>query len=173
MYGDDTYQESDIRGFVRSQRNLEQSNRLTDPVFREQAGKIDLLFRFTDKQTPALGFKHVSKDLYALVYLDPTLATQWANEWESPPASAQPKPASFIDIANLEDVNASVDAMRASLFGGAKEPETPAKSSAVALLQRVAHAGHEVTPYEATQLYDLAKTLEVFLNALPQIGRKR
>lgn len=174
MYGDDTYQESDIRDFVRTQRNLEQSNLLTDPLFDKKVGKIDLLFRFTDKKTPALGFRHATDDLYALAYLDPSIATLWAKEWEFSPGSTQPRPASFIDIANLEDVNASVDAMRASLFGArASEPEAPTKYSAVSLLYQVAHAGHEVSAYEATQLYDLAKALEGFLGALTPIGRNR
>lgn len=84
----------------------------------------------------------------------------------------QPRPASFIDIANLEGVNASVDAMRASLLGAsASEADAPTRPSAVALLYQVAHAGHEVSVYEATQLYDLAKSLEGFLGALAPLGR--
>lgn len=84
----------------------------------------------------------------------------------------QPKPASFIDIANLDDVNASVDAMRASLLGSAtSEVTTAAKHPAVQMLYHVAHAGHEVSVAEATQLYELAKTLEVFLSGLAPIGR--
>lgn len=84
----------------------------------------------------------------------------------------QPRPASFIDIANLEGVNASVDAMRASLLGSnAGESETPARQAVISLLYQVAHAGHEVSVYEATQLYDLAKALEGFLGALAPLGR--
>lgn len=84
----------------------------------------------------------------------------------------QPRAASFIDIANLEDVNASVDAMRASLLGSATgEVTTAAKHPAVQMLYQVAHAGHEVSVQEATQLYELAKTLEVFLSGLAPIGR--
>ena len=84
----------------------------------------------------------------------------------------QPKAASFIDIANLDDVNASVDAMRASLLGSAtSEVATAAKHPAVQMLYHVAHAGHEVSVSEATQLYELAKTLEVFLSGLTPIGR--
>lgn len=167
MYGDDIYQASDIHEFVREQANLEQSQTLTDPALSE---RVDLLFRFTHNQAPALGFQHVTEDQYTLIYLAPGLASKWADEWESPSPGSQPKPASFIDITNLDDVNASVDAMRASLFG-ANEPETPARPSAVSLLYRVAHAGHEVTAYEATQLYELAKTLETFLGGLAPIGR--
>lgn len=86
----------------------------------------------------------------------------------------QPKPASFIDIAQLDEVNASVDALRASLFGSsASENAAPTRHLAVQLLYQVAHAGHEVSVVEATQLYDLAKALEEFLNALAPIGRKR
>ncbi len=84
----------------------------------------------------------------------------------------QPKAASFIDIANLDNVNASVDAMRASLLGSAtSEVVTAAKHPAVQMLYHVAHAGHEVSVAEATQLYELAKTLEVFLSGLTPIGR--
>ena len=81
-------------------------------------------------------------------------------------------PPSFIDIANLEQVNASVDAMRASLLGNApSEPTASTKHPAVQLLYQVAHAGHEVSVVEATQLYELAKALEGFLVNLAPIGR--
>lgn len=84
----------------------------------------------------------------------------------------QPKPASFIDIAYLDEVNASVDAMRASLFGSSSsETASPTKHPAVQLLYQVAHANHEISVVEATQLYDLAKALEGFLSALSPIGR--
>ncbi len=84
----------------------------------------------------------------------------------------QPKPASFIDIANLDDVNASVDAMRASLLGSlANEAAAPTRHPAVQLIFSVAHANHEVSVSEATQLFELAKTLEAFLDGLGPIGR--
>jgi hypothetical protein len=85
----------------------------------------------------------------------------------------QPKPASFIDIAQLDEVNASVDAMRASLFGAAASEKAamPTRHAAVQLLYQVAHAGHEVSVVEATQLFELAKALEEFLNGLAPIGR--
>ena len=84
----------------------------------------------------------------------------------------QPNPASFIDIAHLEEVNASVDAMRASLLGSAvSETSTATKHPAVQLLYQVAHANHEVSVAEATQLYELAKALEGFLTGLAPIGR--
>jgi len=84
----------------------------------------------------------------------------------------QPKPASFIDIANLDDVNASVDAMRASLLGSlSNETAAPSRHAAVQLLYNVAHANHEVSIVEATQLYELAKALELFLGGLAPIGR--
>ncbi|HZS78270.1 MAG TPA: hypothetical protein VFA41_16785 [Ktedonobacteraceae bacterium] len=83
-----------------------------------------------------------------------------------------PKPASFIDIAHLEEVNASVDAMRASLLGSlSSEASAPTRHPAVQLLFQVAHANHEVTVAEATQLYELAKALETFLGGLAPIGR--
>jgi hypothetical protein len=98
---------------------------------------------------------------------------QARRQWEASRASGKqgkntPRSASFIDIANLEQVNASVDAMRASLLGsGASETTVaPAKHPAVQLLFQVAHAGHEVSVVEATQLYDLAKALEGFLGGL-------
>ncbi|HEV2582336.1 MAG TPA: hypothetical protein VGT44_15885 [Ktedonobacteraceae bacterium] len=83
----------------------------------------------------------------------------------------QPKPASFIDIANLDDVNASVDAMRASLLGSLAHEATPTRHPAVQLLFTVAHANHEVSVSEATQLYELAKALEAFLDGLSPVGR--
>ena len=97
---------------------------------------------------------------------------QWDAERAGNKSKGQVKPASFIDIANLEEVNASVDAMRAALLGSATtEPASPTKHPAVQLLYQVAHAGHEVSIPEATQLYELAKALEVFLVGLAPIGR--
>jgi hypothetical protein len=97
---------------------------------------------------------------------------QWEANRKERQGKNQPRPASFIDIAHLEDVNASVDAMRASLLGSAaNEAATPTKHPAVVLLYQVGHAGHEVSVVEATQLYELAKTLEAFLNGLLPIGR--
>lgn len=98
---------------------------------------------------------------------------QWeANRSASRQGKNASRSASFIDIANLEQVNASVDAMRASLLGSvaAEAASAPAKHPSVQLLYQVAHAGHEVSVVEATQLYELAKALEGFLGALP-IGR--
>ena len=101
---------------------------------------------------------------------------QARRQWEAGHGSQgknQPKAASFIDIANLEEVNASVDAMRATLLGSASgEVSTSTKHPSVQLLYQVAHAGHEVSVYEATQLYELAKALEVFLVGLGPIGSK-
>lgn len=105
------------------------------------------------------------------------MGKQARRQWEASRSGAQgctpPRPASFIDIANLDDVNASVDAMRASLLGTkiTGETETPIRHPAVSLLYQVAHAGHEISAYEATQLYDLAKALEGFLGALAPLGR--
>src|SRR5579864_9536451 len=97
---------------------------------------------------------------------------QWEASRSGNRGQAQPKPASFIDIAHLDEVNASVDAMRASLLGSAvSETSTATKHSAVQLLYQVAHANHEVSVVEATQLYELAKALEGFLAALAPIGR--
>lgn len=102
---------------------------------------------------------------------------QARRQWEASQSGAHsrpaPRPASFIDIANLDDVNASVDAMQASLLGvSSGDPAAPARHPAAALLYQVAHAGHEISAYEATQLYELAKALEGFLGALTPIGRK-
>lgn len=98
---------------------------------------------------------------------------QARRQWEAHRGRNQPRPASFIDIANLDAVNANVDAMRASLLGaGASESAMPVRPGAATLLFQVAHAGHEITAYEATQLYDLAKALEEFVGALTPLGRK-
>ena len=98
---------------------------------------------------------------------------QARRQWETSRGRGKsPTPASFIDIANLDQVNASVDAMRSSLLGSAAtEPTAPAKHPAIQLLYHVGHAGHEVSMTEATQLYDLAKALEGFLGDLAPIGR--
>ena len=102
---------------------------------------------------------------------------QAKRQWETSQAQAKsgnqlPKAASFIDIGQLEQVNASVDAMRASLLGNQSgEPQVAAKHPAVQMLYQVAHAGHEVSVVEATQLYELAKTLEAFLGNMAWLGR--
>jgi hypothetical protein len=104
---------------------------------------------------------------------------QARREWEASrtggnKAASTSKPPSFIDITQLDQVNASVDAMRASLLGSApSEASVQTKHPAVQLLYRVAHPGHEVSMVEATQLHDLAKALEGFLTDLAPIGRKR
>ncbi|HKV58488.1 MAG TPA: hypothetical protein VJO32_09400 [Ktedonobacteraceae bacterium] len=98
---------------------------------------------------------------------------QWeANKAGKGQGKNQPRAASFIDIANLDEVNASVEAMRASLLGSlSNEASAPTRHPAVQLLYKVAHANHEVSVAEATQLYELAKALEVFLAGLAPIGR--
>jgi hypothetical protein len=98
---------------------------------------------------------------------------QWvANKGGKDQGRNQPKPASFIDIANLDEVNASVEAMRASLLGSlSNETSAPTRHAAVQLLYKVAHANHEVSVVEATQLYELAKVFESFLGGLAPIGR--
>ncbi len=94
-------------------------------------------------------------------------------QWENThPGKSAVRGQSFIDIANLEQVNASVDAMRASLLGSGNETSiAPGKHPAVQMLYHVGHPGHEVTPAEATQLYDLAKALEGFLGGLAGLSR--
>lgn len=95
-------------------------------------------------------------------------------QWEAEQGGNTDKPASFIDIGQLEQVNASVDAMRTSLLGpSTSEKAGPGRHAAVQLLQRVAHPGHEVTMTEAMQLHDLAKSLEGFLSDINLIGRKK
>ncbi|HYB01115.1 MAG TPA: hypothetical protein VED37_12935 [Ktedonobacteraceae bacterium] len=97
---------------------------------------------------------------------------QWESTRSVGQGKNQPKAASFIDIGNLDEVNASVDAMRASLLGSvANETSTATKHPAVQLLYQVAHANHEVSVVEATQLFELAKALEEFLGKLAPIGR--
>ena len=97
---------------------------------------------------------------------------QWEASQSSGKGKNQPKPASFIDIGNLDEVNASVDAMRASLLGSAvSETSTAMKHPAVQLLFQIAHANHEVSVVEATQLFEFAKALEEFLGKLTPIGR--
>ena len=100
-------------------------------------------------------------------------------QWEMSRAAEKqgqnmPRPASFIDVGQLEQVNASVDAMRASLLGSAStEPGATVRHPAVQLLFQVAHPGHEISIVEVTQLHDLAKVLEGFINGIAPIGRNR
>ena len=97
---------------------------------------------------------------------------QWEVTHSTNKQGSQPKATSFIDIANLEEVNASVDAMRASLLGNIHNEIVPAtKHPAIQMLYHVAHAGHEISVVEATQLYELAKALEGFLGSLAPIRR--
>ena len=101
---------------------------------------------------------------------------QARRQWEASRGGRQGKnqsqTGSFIDIGKLDEVNASVDAMRASLLGSVvSETSTTTKHPAVQLLYQVAHANHEVSVVEATQLFELAKALEEFLGKLAPIGR--
>ena len=101
---------------------------------------------------------------------------QARRQWEASRVGGQEKnqskTGSFIDIGKLDEVNASVDAMRASLLGSVvSETSTTTKHAAVLLLYQVAHANHEVSVVEATQLFELAKALEEFLGKLAPIGR--
>jgi hypothetical protein len=101
---------------------------------------------------------------------------QARRQWEASRVGGQEKnqsqTGSFIDIGKLDEVNASVDAMRASLLGSVvSETSTTTKHPAVQLLYQVAHADHEVSVVEATQLFELAKALEEFLGKLAPIGR--
>jgi hypothetical protein len=90
------------------------------------------------------------------------------------PRNNEAKAPGFIDIANLDQVNASVDAMRASLLGNSNEATVSSgKHPAIQLLYHVGHPGHEITASEATQLYDLAKALEGFLGGLAGIKNNR
>lgn len=105
---------------------------------------------------------------------------QSRRQWETSNApgsqrqGAIPRPAGFIDIAELDQVNANVDAMRASLLGSSTTSKTAfAKHPGVQLLYRVGHAGHEVSRVEAAQLHDLAQVLEHFLGDIASIGRKK
>ena len=102
---------------------------------------------------------------------------QARRQWEARRSGGQganlPRPASFIDIANLDDVNASVNAMRASLLGSiAGDSELASRPAVVALLYQIAQPGHEISVLESTQLYELARALEGFLGALTLPGRK-
>lgn len=103
---------------------------------------------------------------------------QAKRQWDTSHASTKQqnisKPASFIDIAQLEQVNASVDAMRASLLGSsAPEKTSSTKHPAVQLLYQVAHPGHEISMVEAAELHDLAKVLEGFFSELSLINRRK
>lgn len=99
---------------------------------------------------------------------------QARRQWQSQGGQGRhgQKAPSFIDIAHLEQVNASVDAMRASLLGNAAAESSATRHPAVQLLYRVAHPGHTISAVEATQLHDLAQVLEGFLGGLGPIGRK-
>jgi hypothetical protein len=98
---------------------------------------------------------------------------QWEGEQHGA-KSTKHSPPSFIDISQLDQVNASVDAMRASLFGAPTSEVVPGnKHPAVQLLYHVAHPGHEVTMGEAAQLRDLAKALEEFWGNMSAIGRRK
>jgi hypothetical protein len=94
--------------------------------------------------------------------------------WEGTNKQGKNAPPSFIDISQLEEVNASVDAMRASLLGSTTSEAIPSnKHPAVQMLYHVAHPGHQISLSEAAQLYDLAKALEGFLGDIAFIGRKK
>src|SRR5215469_16315450 len=75
---------------------------------------------------------------------------QARKEWETTNKQGKSAAPSFIDIAQLEEVNASVDAMRASLLGSTTPEATPnSKHPAVQMLYHIAHPGHQVSMTEA------------------------
>lgn len=97
-------------------------------------------------------------------------------QWEAnhgPGQGSIPKPVGFIDVSELEQVNANVDEMRASLLGSPTGEAAATRPAAVQLLYRVAKAGHEISMVEAAQLHDLAKSLEGFFGDITSIGRRR
>jgi len=99
---------------------------------------------------------------------------QARKQWQGAGKQARNSPPSFIDISQLEEVNASVDAMRASLLGPVTSETTPSnKHPAVQMLYHVAHPGHEISLNEAAQLHDLAKALESFFTDMAFISRKK
>lgn len=99
---------------------------------------------------------------------------QSRRQWEGTRKQGKNTPPSFIDISQLEEVNASVDAMRASLLGSpTSETTLSGKHPAVQMLYHVAHPGHQISVSEATQLHDLAKALEGFFGDMAFIGRKK
>jgi hypothetical protein len=105
---------------------------------------------------------------------------QSRRQWEVNNASGAqqqgsvPRPIGFIDIAELDQVNANVDAMRESLFGvPAPSQISFAKHPGVQLLYRVGQAGHEVSRGEAAQLHELAHVLESFLGGITSVGKKK
>ncbi|GCF09199.1 hypothetical protein [Dictyobacter arantiisoli] len=99
---------------------------------------------------------------------------QWENQNTQRVRGVLPEAASFIDVSELDQVNANVDAMRASLFGsGTTEAPSSPKHPAIQLLQRVGRVGHEITVAEAAQLQDLRQALEGFLGDLSEVGRKK
>lgn len=110
----------------------------------------------------------------ALLVINPSVSGKLVNAPDSQRQGAIPQPASFIDIAELDQVNANVDAMRASLLGSSTTGQTSfAKHPGVQLLHRVGRAGHEVSRVEAAQLHDLAQVLEHFLGDMSSIGKKK
>jgi len=99
---------------------------------------------------------------------------QSRKQWEGKSKQTKNAPPSFIDISNLEEVNASVDAMRVSLFGSTtSETTSGGKHPAVQMLHHIAHPGHQISINEAAQLHDLAKALEGFFGDMAFIGRKK
>lgn len=96
---------------------------------------------------------------------------QWEQDRAKANAATPPRPASFIDITSLDEVNASVNAMRASLLGGNPENAQQSRQAVVQLLKQVAHPGHEVTVNEANQLHDLGTILDSFLEGISALGR--
>ena len=72
---------------------------------------------------------------------------QWEAERAANKGKGHIKPASFIDIAHLEEVNASVDAMRASLLGSAtSEPASSVLRAAAKILRGISSARLSTPP---------------------------
>mgnify|MGYP001221667213 CR=1 FL=1 len=85
----DDYSRASINGFVSRHPELvlEDPPTITlvsqiDPRLDLDEGPIDLLYRFSDDQKPALAFEHVVEDIYTARFVADRIDMVWGNEME-------------------------------------------------------------------------------------------
>ncbi len=85
----DDYSLASIKDFVSLHPELVQDDppRISlvcqiDPGLDLEEGSIDLLYRFSDDQEPALAFERVTEDIYTIYFVSDRIAEVWGDAME-------------------------------------------------------------------------------------------
>lgn len=85
----DDYSLATIKGFVSRHAELVLEDppginlvSQLDPGLDLEEGPIDLLYRFSDDQKPALAFERVTEDIYTIRFVSDRIDEAWGDEME-------------------------------------------------------------------------------------------